>query len=449
MLRRFTAHATAVNGTIATAVSLWDRDRDVLVTLTDYRNNVVGQIAEADTEYPLADYPQSRKVMEERVAIVVRASDPGADPQEARILREEGYETMLMMPLVSRGEPIGLMELADVSDRSWDDEMEFFRALTDVVAAAVHNAVLHDEFRRAEERYRVLVEHLPMVTYVDAAGSGDPVYVSPQIGELIGVPVEEWLDSEDGWTKRIHPDDIAVAAAYRTTIETGEPFSATYRVRGADGQLRWFHDEAVAVRDEAGTPRLIQGVIFDVTRQKEAENALQASEARFREMLENVRLAAVVTDLDGRITFCNDYLAELSGWWQDELLGRLWTDTFTPPDEIDLEQRGLRAMERGTVIPHYESSLITKSGERRLFSWNNTLLRDATGRWSVRPPWARTSPTAAAPSRSWSAWPSTTRLPACPTGFCSVSTWRWRWPVRSAPAAVWPCSTSTWTTSSW
>ena len=39
-------------------------------------------------------------------------------------------------------------------------------------------------------------------------------------------------------------------------------------------------------------------------------------------MLENVRLAAVTTDLDGRITFCNEYLAELSGWWEDELVGR-------------------------------------------------------------------------------------------------------------------------------
>jgi diguanylate cyclase (GGDEF)-like protein/PAS domain S-box-containing protein len=381
VLRRFTAHASAVNGTIATAVSLWDRDRDVLVTLTDYENNVVGQIAEADAEYPLADFPQSRKVMEERLAIVVRATDPGADPNEARILREGGYATVLMMPLVSRGEPIGLMELADVNDRSWDEEMEFFRALTDVVAAAVHNAVLHDESRQAQERYRVLVEHLPVVTYVDTAVSGDPVYVSPQIGELMGVPAEEWLDTIDGWTERIHPDDVGmVIADYQHTIATGEPFTATYRVRGADGQLRWFRDQAVAVRDEAGAPRFIQGVIFDVTRQQEAENALQASEARFREMLENVRLAAVVTDLDGRITFCNDYLAELSGWWQDELLGRRWTETFTPPDEIELEERGLRALARGSVIPHYESSVVTRSGERRLFSWNNTLLRDATGR---------------------------------------------------------------------
>jgi hypothetical protein len=44
-------------------VSLWDRDRDVLITLTDYQNHIVGQIAEADVEYALGDFPLSRQVM--------------------------------------------------------------------------------------------------------------------------------------------------------------------------------------------------------------------------------------------------------------------------------------------------------------------------------------------------------------------------------------------------
>ena len=118
VLRCFTAHATAVNGAAATAVSLWERDRDVLITLTDYENHIVGQIAEADVEYALGDFPLSRQVMEERTAIVVRASDPECDPHERGVLLKEGYETMLMLPLVSRGETIGLMEFADVTDRS-------------------------------------------------------------------------------------------------------------------------------------------------------------------------------------------------------------------------------------------------------------------------------------------------------------------------------------------
>jgi diguanylate cyclase (GGDEF)-like protein/PAS domain S-box-containing protein len=379
VLRRFTTHATAVTGAAATSVSLWDRQHDVLRTLTDYHSNVTHEVADTDTEYPLDDYPQSRRVMEDRIALVIRTADASCDPAERAILEQNGYASMLMLPLLSRGEPIGLMEIADVRDRAWDEDLEFYRALTDVLAVAVHNAVLHDEFRKAESQYRALVENLPAITYVDEAGTGDPIYVSPQILDLMGVPADEWLDGFDGWERRMHPDDRHTIETYRRTVQTGEPYSSQYRMRGLDGRTRWFRDDAVAVRDEHGVPRLIQGVIFDVTEQKTAENELLASEARFREMLENVRLAAVITDPHGAIVFCNDYFAELSGWWTDELIGRGWIETFTTEEDRDLELRASETVQRGAVISHYESAILTRTGERRLFSWNNTLLRDADG----------------------------------------------------------------------
>ena len=379
VLRRFTTHATAVTGASATAVSLWDRERDFLVTLTDYQNHVTAEIAAADMEYPLSDYPESRAVMVDRTPRVIRVADMACDPNEREMLSTHGYASMLMLPLLSRGEAIGLMEIADVRDRSWDDDLEFYRALTDVLGVAVHNAVLHAEFRQAESRYRALVENLPAITYVDEAGSGDPIYVSPQIRDLMGIPAEEWLDGFDGWERRMHPDDRHTIETYRQTVQSGEPYSAQYRMRGLDGRTRWFRDDAVAVRDEHGVPKMIQGVIFDVTEQKDAENALLASEARFREMLENVRLAAVITDPSGTIVFCNDYFAELSGWWTDELIGRPWIETFTPEEDRELETRASQAIDRGTIMAHYESSIVTRTGERRLFSWNNTLLRDADG----------------------------------------------------------------------
>ena len=45
-----------------------------------------------------------------------------------------------------------------------------------------------------------------------------------------------------------------------------------------------------------------------------------------------MRLAAITTDLEGRIVFVNEYFAELSGWWDDELLGRSWIETFVAGD---------------------------------------------------------------------------------------------------------------------
>jgi PAS domain S-box-containing protein len=103
--------------------------------------------------------------------------------------------------------------------------------------------------------------------------------------------------------------------------------------------------------------------------------ALEQSERRFRELLENVHLIAVSLDLDGRITFCNQYLADLSGYTREELIGRSWSDTFNPADEAFVAH-----VREGSINPHEEMFILTRSGERREIAWNNTLLRDDAGR---------------------------------------------------------------------
>jgi PAS domain S-box-containing protein len=103
--------------------------------------------------------------------------------------------------------------------------------------------------------------------------------------------------------------------------------------------------------------------------------ALEQSERRFRELLENVHLIAVSLDLDGRITFCNQYLADLAGYSREELIGRSWADMFNPADEAFVAR-----VREGSINPHEEMFILTRSGERREIAWNNTLLRDDAGR---------------------------------------------------------------------
>jgi PAS domain S-box-containing protein len=103
--------------------------------------------------------------------------------------------------------------------------------------------------------------------------------------------------------------------------------------------------------------------------------ALEQSERRFRELLENVHLIAVSLDLDGRITFCNQYLADLVGYSRAELIGRPWAETFNPADE-----QFVARVREGSITPHEEMFILTRSGERREIAWNNTLLRDDAGR---------------------------------------------------------------------
>ncbi|HEX5251799.1 MAG TPA: PAS domain S-box protein [Gaiellales bacterium] len=100
-----------------------------------------------------------------------------------------------------------------------------------------------------------------------------------------------------------------------------------------------------------------------------------ASARRLRDVLENVHLLAVSLDLDGRITFANQHLADVTGWSRDELVGRTWLEMFPTGDQDYLAR--VRA-ER--ILVHDEMPLRTRSGVERSISWSNTLDRDAAGR---------------------------------------------------------------------
>jgi PAS domain-containing protein len=100
-----------------------------------------------------------------------------------------------------------------------------------------------------EERYRSLVERLPIVAYAwDSsfpAGTGPADYISPQIESLFGVTAESWQQDPGSWEARVHPDDVsAVLAAWEEATVDGSPFTAEYRIRDAAGSWRWVRDEA-------------------------------------------------------------------------------------------------------------------------------------------------------------------------------------------------------------
>jgi diguanylate cyclase (GGDEF)-like protein/PAS domain S-box-containing protein len=150
------------------------------------------------------------------------------------------------------------------------------------------------------------------------------------------------------------------------------------RILNASGQERWLDLTATAVEWEAKTAVL--AVAFDVTDRKLAEGALRESDRRMRDILENVQLIAVLRDTKGEITFVNEFFLELVGAPEEEVVGRNWFDTFIPLDEREVERRSfLDRIRVGIVIPHEESEVFTRHEERRLISWNNTLLHDLDG----------------------------------------------------------------------
>jgi PAS domain S-box-containing protein len=132
--------------------------------------------------------------------------------------------------------------------------------------------------RKLEARYRTLVEGIPAVTFMAALDEDiNELYVSPQIEAMLGFSQKEWLDDPVLWYTRLHPDDRPRwHLEFSRTCATGEPFRSIYRFVARDGRVVWVHGEASLVRDDDGRPLFLQGVAFDITGMKQAEEELKA-----------------------------------------------------------------------------------------------------------------------------------------------------------------------------
>ena len=142
---------------------------------------------------------------------------------------------------------------------------------------------------KAEARYRSLVEQIPAVTFMAALDEDlHEFYVSPQIEALLGFSQEEWLSNPFLWFRQLHPDDRdRCHLEFARGCRTGGPFRAEFRALTRAGGIVWVRGEARVVRDELGNPLFIQGIAYDITESKRAEEAVRASadqvEASLRE----------------------------------------------------------------------------------------------------------------------------------------------------------------------
>ena len=134
--------------------------------------------------------------------------------------------------------------------------------------------------REAEELYRNMVEQTSVITYRDTADEeGETIYISPQIGDILGYSQDEWRDDPKLWMKITHPDDLPRAiAGIKDCLAKGKTV-CEYRMISKGGEWYWFQDESVLIRDEEGKPQYIHGVLIDITERKSAEEKIGQREA--------------------------------------------------------------------------------------------------------------------------------------------------------------------------
>ena len=178
----------------------------------------------------------------------------------------------------------------------------------------------------------------------------------------------------------IFKNDIPYSRHLFESLIAGEVTSYQTEIRFVrkDEKYVWAILSATPIQDDTGEIESIVNFVSDITQKKQIENTLRETERRFREILENVSLFAVMLDTQGIITFCNDYIFNATGWHRNEIIGASWFDTLQPSRAGASEQFS-RAVEKGNLILQHESYIVTRDNNRLLVAWSHILLRNENG----------------------------------------------------------------------
>ena len=129
-----------------------------------------------------------------------------------------------------------------------------------------------------------IVNHSAVIAFLWRAAEGWPVeFVSENI-TLFGYRKEDFLSGRIPFSTIIHQDDLARVSAEVTkhSREGAQEFTQEYRIRTRSGEIRWVEDRTFVRRDALGVITHYQGIIFDITQRKHAEELLHQSEEKLR-----------------------------------------------------------------------------------------------------------------------------------------------------------------------
>lgn len=140
-----------------------------------------------------------------------------------------------------------------------------------------------ERLQEAEDRYRQLIDELPVTVYVESVEDDSISFVSPQIEGLYGFPPEAFLADASLCFERIHPDDLQAVERAIEQNRRGHPASVEYRVRRSDDREIWVLDEAFPEFGPDGSVAAIRGFIIDITALKHAAAELAFKEEQLRQ----------------------------------------------------------------------------------------------------------------------------------------------------------------------
>lgn len=279
------------------------------------------------------------------------------------------------------------------------EDSELLNLFASQVAVAIRNAQLYElaqrkiaeseqaqvELRRERDLVASIMENSPMgIIVLDRQGK--IVYANPQVARIAETELESLLlrsyDDLDWHVVDENGQPLPHAQQpFARVLETGEPVLGEHLNIEAEGGHKWHWSVSVTpLMDESGEINRLVAVVEDITARLQAERALRDSEKRYRTLVETSPDAITLTDLEGNILACNQYMAELHGFENmAAVIGTNVLDLF-PPEELQRARENRQKALTEGIVRDCECVLLKKDGSRFPAELSTSAFFDESGR---------------------------------------------------------------------
>lgn len=210
----------------------------------------------------------------------------------------------------------------------------------------------------------------PVNPFLELAENGDDIvwvydlsrrqliYLAPSFDRLSGIPADAGLQAPRRAMRLIHRADRHrwLRRLAQALEDPSGHYAIEFQLRPPGKPVRWMLDQGVVIRDPQGRPVRLASVARDITARKEAEMALAAERARFRELFENSPEAVFVESTEGVVLDVNHAASRLLGLAPHKLLGRHVTE-LAPPDTREETRRQFQRLAAGEIWVTESTSL--------------------------------------------------------------------------------------------
>jgi PAS domain S-box-containing protein len=320
------------------------------------------------------------------------------DEEHLRLLREMGFTSVIIVPMVARGRTLGAVTLvsAESGRRYGEADLELAEELARRAAIAVDNARLYEEAQReiaerewAQAELRSSRDELGVILggVADGVTAQDPtgrvIYANEAAARMVGypsgrafveAPLQETMERFEVLDEEGRPFPLENLPGRRALRgEEGAEEVLLFRVL-ATGEERWSIVRAVPVFDEGGRVRMAVSIFRDVTEQRRAEE----ERARLVAIVESSDDAIIGKTLAGMITSWNKGAERIYGYSADEAVGQP-ISMLVPPERPDEIPRILESIRRGEKVDHFETVRVTRDGRRLDISLTVSPIRNSAG----------------------------------------------------------------------